>query len=140
LLKALEFDPNFPYGHTFLGWTQAQKGMLDDGVAQASRGARDGGSPVQFSILGVLEVMAGQRAAANRVLDQLWKQKTKTYICAHEIAGVQAALGQKESALDSLDLAYQERSDCMPFLRFEPAMTPLRSEPRFQALVRLIEQ
>jgi TolB-like protein/DNA-binding winged helix-turn-helix (wHTH) protein len=137
--QALQFDPTFPYGHTLLGWTLGHEGMLKDGIANAARGARDGGSPVQIAILGALQVMAGQRGEAGDLLSNLREQRAKYYVCAHEIAGLEAALGLNESALKSLELAYQERSDCMPFLRSDPMMNPLRSDKRFTALLQRIE-
>jgi serine/threonine-protein kinase len=137
--KALQFDPGFPFGHTLLGWTLAHEGMLAEGIAHATRGSRDGGSPVQVAILGALQVMAGQREAAKGLLSDLQKQRIGRYVCAHEIAGLEAALGQNDNALNSLEVAYQERSDCMPFLHADPMMKSLRSYPRFQALLHRIE-
>jgi hypothetical protein len=48
------------------------------------------------------------------------------------------ALGEKARALDSLEKAYRDRSRTMLFLRVAPALDPLRSEPRFIALLKRV--
>ena len=52
------------------------------------------------------------------------------------IAIVYAALGDKDHALAQLEQAYQDRSQWMAFLRVDPEMDSLRSDPRFQDLMR----
>jgi len=43
-----------------------------------------------------------------------------------------------DEALAWLDKAYAERSDYMPYLKLEPMLDSLRSDPRFDALVRRV--
>jgi hypothetical protein len=52
------------------------------------------------------------------------------------IAAVYAALGDKNEALNRLEQAYAERSWYLAFLNVDPELDSLRSEPRFQDLVR----
>jgi hypothetical protein len=47
-------------------------------------------------------------------------------------------LGDKDRAFGWLDKAYEERSYLMAFLRVIPLADPLRSDPRFDDLVRRI--
>jgi hypothetical protein len=51
-------------------------------------------------------------------------------------ATVYAGLGRKEQALAFLEKAYADRSSFIPFLKVDPELDPLRSEPRFAALLR----
>ena len=45
-------------------------------------------------------------------------------------------LGEKDQALEQVEKAYEDRSDYLPFLNAEPAFDSLRSDPRFQDLLR----
>jgi len=51
-------------------------------------------------------------------------------------AVIYAALGDKEQALQWLEKGYKEHSPTLYFLKIDPALDPLRSEPRFQDLTR----
>ncbi len=48
----------------------------------------------------------------------------------------QAFLEENDEALAWLERAYQDRNPWLPFMQVEPRLDPLRSDPRFQDLVR----
>jgi hypothetical protein len=55
------------------------------------------------------------------------------------MATVYAGLGEKEKAFEFLERAYQERSlDVSWFLKADLRIDSLRSDPRFQDLVRRV--
>jgi hypothetical protein len=47
-------------------------------------------------------------------------------------------LNEKDHAFESLETAYEERSALLTYLRVEPQLYSLRSDPRFADLVRRI--
>jgi len=49
---------------------------------------------------------------------------------------VYASLGDKDGAMRWLDQGYKEHDAFMILLKVWPAYDPLRSDPRFEALVR----
>jgi hypothetical protein len=51
------------------------------------------------------------------------------------IARIYAALGQKDEAFRWLETGWQERVAWMPFLKMDPRMDVLRSDPRFVELM-----
>ncbi len=53
-------------------------------------------------------------------------------------AQMYAALGETDEAMAALERGYQERHGRVPFLNVDPAFDPLRSDPRFQDLLRRI--
>jgi hypothetical protein len=59
-------------------------------------------------------------------------------VSPHSVAIVDAGLGRTDEALTWLDKAYAERSDYMPYLRLEPMLDSLRSDPRFDSLVQRV--
>jgi TolB-like protein/Flp pilus assembly protein TadD len=54
------------------------------------------------------------------------------------LAAIHAHLGEVARAMDCLERAFAEHSGDMLFLGVDPAYDPLRSDPRFQALVRRV--
>jgi hypothetical protein len=92
--------------------------------------------------------MAGRRGDSNRILEQLReiaKHQGPTpmghaggapyaYVCPYEVAGVYAQLKEKDQAFEWLDKAYQSRS-CMYWLRQDPRLESLHSDPRYQDLL-----
>jgi len=53
-------------------------------------------------------------------------------------AGWNARLGDKDKAFEILEKAYQERYPLYSLLQVEPALDPLRDDPRFDELVRRV--
>ena len=63
---------------------------------------------------------------------------TKRYTSAFATAIIYTGLGDRTEALRHLEDAFQERSDTMSILGVYPAFDPLRSDPRFQDLMRRV--
>jgi hypothetical protein len=80
--------------------------------------------------------MAGDREAARRSLDELQKLRAAHYASALDLAGIQAALGDRERAFRWLEEAAGERAFHLIYLKVWPELDPLRADPRFDALVR----
>jgi hypothetical protein len=82
--------------------------------------------------------LSGQRAEAERVLNEL-KSRTKTgYVSPFQIAMVYVGLGDKDQAFNALEQAYEARSWYMTWVKVAPEFDSLRSDPRFAALVRRV--
>jgi len=58
------------------------------------------------------------------------------YVSPVAMVHVYIGLGDKDRAFAWLEKAYQERSNLMAFLKVEPIADPLRSDPRFDDLLR----
>jgi hypothetical protein len=52
------------------------------------------------------------------------------------VAKIYAVRGDLPAALDWPERAYREKDHYMTWLKVDPAMKPLRNEPRFEALLR----
>jgi hypothetical protein len=52
------------------------------------------------------------------------------------LARLYTAIGDKDQALRCLERAYQQHSEVIQILKVSPEFDPLRSDPRFQHLVR----
>jgi serine/threonine protein kinase/TolB-like protein/Tfp pilus assembly protein PilF len=82
----------------------------------------------------------GWPAAARNAIDiHISRRKAGTdNSAAYPIADFYADLGDKEHAFEWLNIAYREHNTYLIFLRTDPVLDPLRSDPRYAELVRKI--
>ena len=73
---------------------------------------------------------------AREILHQLIELSKRQFISGYEIAHLHAALGESDLALAQLERAYREQQPQLARLKVDPMLDPLRSDPRFTALVR----
>jgi Flp pilus assembly protein TadD len=86
--------------------------------------------------LGYSLAAAGDPAYAKQVAEELDEKMKSDYVSPVEHAIVHIALGDTERALDWTERAIEERRGWAAYLRVHPIVDPLRSEPRFDALVK----
>jgi TolB-like protein/Tfp pilus assembly protein PilF len=132
-----EVFPNSWQGHLFRMWAYEMKGLYEQAIAdeldskQAARLKRAYG---RF----------GARGYWQSRLDSALEQTKQGYVSPLHIAGFYVQLGQRDEAFTWLEKAYDERSFSMvefnyhPMAEFSyhPMFDPLRSDPRFQDLLR----
>ena len=137
LKKSLELDQNYPYTHLFLGFTYAAKGMYREAIAAYEQAIRLGlDSPSTQIHLGVAYAGAGERVRAQAILKRL--QTSKEYVSPGQLAVLYGNLGEREQAFASLEKAYQEHDLQLQYLGMSTEFDPLRSDPRFQDLLRRV--
>ena len=137
LHKGLDIDPNYWFGHLLLGLAHQRKNEHAKAIAEFER-ARiiENAIPETLAALGYGYAVLGERSEAERLLHELKELSEQRYVPAYLIAKVFAGLGEKSDALTWLEKAYQDRSVFVAWLKVEPEMDTLRSEPRFQVLLR----
>jgi len=135
--KTIEMDRNFALAHNQLGQAYLQKHMNDEAVAELQEAVQlSAGSPTCLANLARAYAASGRRSEAAKLLSDLKKHSSPGYSHASEIAVVYAALGDKNQAMTWLEKGYEERFN--PGVLLRPGFDPLRSEPRFQELLRRI--
>jgi TolB-like protein/DNA-binding winged helix-turn-helix (wHTH) protein/Flp pilus assembly protein TadD len=135
--KTIEMDPNFALAHNQLAQAYLQKHMYDEAVAELKTAVQlSGGSPAFIANLARAYVASGKRNEAVKLLGDLKKRSNPGYSNASEIAVIYASLGDTDQAMNWLEKGYDERFN--PGVLLRPGFDPLRSDPRFQNLVRRI--
>ncbi len=135
--KALELDPNFALAHEHLGGCLLQKKLNKEAGAEYLEAAQTFGvADPDVMVLGY--ALTGRRADAVKTLE---RSKADPHLPARNSIMearicLDANLCTKEEALDWLEKAYREHEAYMPFLNVHPAFDPLRSDPRFEDLIR----
>jgi TolB-like protein/Tfp pilus assembly protein PilF len=135
-LKVLETDSDFAPVHEDLGRAYGQKGMHGRAIEAFRRAAAlsKRNSPRYLMSLAHAYGVAGKRKEALRLLGELKRLARKRHVSAYAFALLFVGLGDKEEALVWLAKARQEGSSALPFVRVEPRLIPLRSDPRLQRL------
>lgn len=139
LSKTLELDANFPTAHLMLGLAYGQKGQYDKAIAEVRKVIRLlGNNSELLSWLGYLYASAKRRTVARSILHKLIEHRKKNHVAAYEIAVVQAALGEKDRALEWLERAFAEHDETLCQLGQDPTLDSLRSDPRFTDLLNRV--
>ena len=63
------------------------------------------------------------------------KKSEQTYVSAYDIAVIHAGLGDRDQAFGWLDKAVEQHSFWLSWLKLDPRLDPLRSDPRFSHLL-----
>ena len=139
LRKTIEMDPNYGLAHWYLGLAYEQSAMY----AQAAAELRTAKDLLKKNVgieagIGRVDALSGKRAEAEKVIDELKDLSKQIYVSSYHIASIYASLGDKDRAFEWLQGAYKERSDSLVYLKVDPKMDSLRSDPRFTDLVRRV--
>jgi tetratricopeptide (TPR) repeat protein len=135
--KTIEMDPEFALAHNQLGQAYLQKQMPDEAIAELQKAVQlSAGSPTCIADLARAYAASGKRSEAVKLLSDLKKRSNASYSHASEIAVIYAALDDKAQAMTWLEKGYEERFN--PGVLLRPGFDPLRSDPRFQELIRRI--
>jgi DNA-binding winged helix-turn-helix (wHTH) protein/TolB-like protein/Tfp pilus assembly protein PilF len=135
--KLLDVDPNFFPAYRYLGLAYEQKGMYAEAISEFEKGVKLSGSPLMLALLGHAYASSGNKAEARRVLAELELQKQK-YVSPYTVAGIYAALGERDHAFKWLEKAYIERDIWLMNLRVDPVFKKLRSDGRLADLLRRV--
>jgi len=135
--RALEFDPNFFQAYWGLGAADLHMSRYQAAIAEMEKALQlSGGAPLFLGTLGDAYAAAGYPDEAHKVLDQLDQVAKERYVTPYVVAHIYAALGNKEEAIRWLETAYQEHAVYMMCLKTDPRFDDLRSDQRFQDLLR----
>ena len=135
--NALELAPDFVRTRFFLGLAYQAKEMFEEAAVEFQRAIELSGENAVF--LGSLGFTFGRAGMKEQALDMLAKLKRRaeeSYVPAVNLAMVMTGLDRIDEAFEELERAFAERSSWLVSLNVEPLFDPLRSDPRFQDLVR----
>jgi TolB-like protein/Tfp pilus assembly protein PilF len=136
LNRALALDRNYWFAHLVLGLTYQQQLRMEDAIEafQKARHAEER-SPEPIGALGQAYAVSGRKDKAIKILEELQKWSEQHHGAAFHMARIHAALDEKERAYAWLDTAYEERSFFLSWLKVEPELDPLRSDPFFKRML-----
>jgi len=135
--RTLELNPGFYPAHLFLAWAYEQEKRYAEAISEYQKAIAPGQSnPLLAAELARGYVAAGKRTEALTVISQMGELSKRRYVSSYVIAQIYTALGDTGRAFQWLEKAYQERDSQLAWLKAEPGFDSLRSDPRFQNLLR----
>ena len=138
LQNTLELDPNYAWAHWILGSSYMHKSMFAEAIASLEKAAVLSKSPSIVASLASAYARSGNAVQARKLLRELMDLQKQRFVSPAAIGLLNISLREKERAFEWLEKAYQERSNSMAYLGVDPSVDPLRSDRRFQDLLRRI--
>jgi len=133
----LATEPNFGRAHMVV-YAYVEKGMFPEALAETAKWRRSDGSPV-WELEAYVYGRWGKQQQMERALAQ-WKRGSPDGAALSRFVALQVyvATGRKEEALAFIEKSYREHSNLVTTLKVEPALDPLRGDPRFQEILRRV--
>jgi len=136
--KALQLDPRCYTCRTYVALSEVQKGQFREATQEIEPVKFPEAAPIDVATTVSILALAGETTRATSLEKSLQVQMMQRYVCPYEVATGYTALGKKDDAFKWLQKSYEAHSICLIWLNSEPRFDPLRSDPRFAALVRQV--
>ena len=134
--KAEELDPAFFFPQFEYGWADIEAGKFAEAIAPLKKAKALEAPAFVTAWLAYAYAKSGDRAHAMSEIEDLKKLSLRGEVTAFNLAVVHLGLGDHQRALDYLERAYDADSQWMGWLNKDRMFDPLRSDPRFAALMR----
>jgi len=137
LKKTVELDPNFILAHYRLGQTYAEKRMYTEAIDEFNKVLNlQDGKATGLMGLAYVYALAGRRPEADKSLNELLELSKQRYVSPGQIGIIYIARGEKDKAFQRLEEANKVYDLNLMRMKVERRFDPLRSDPRFDDLVR----
>jgi TolB-like protein/DNA-binding winged helix-turn-helix (wHTH) protein len=160
---ALQLDPLNPRYQDDLGWTACRARQYDLAIQQFEKngdnlglafvyiakkmypksvGAAEkdvhqfGRDPIHISTLAMAYGFAGKKREAQKLIGELKAMAQQHYVPPIFFMHVYSGVGDTDKALMWTERAYEDHDHYLFWLKVSPSFDALRSEPRFQAVLR----
>jgi TolB-like protein len=133
-IKALELDAGFAIAHRTLSEVYRVKGDHAKAIEEQARSFELSGEPQNAALIRETFAKGGWKAYLRLVTAENSSLKYRNAI----VAKAHLELGEKDEAIAKLNKAYENRESPMQWLKVEPQFDSLRSDPRFQELLKRV--
>ena len=136
--RTLESFPDALQPHYVLGWAAWCQGRPEEAVAAFEKALGLSRDALSLSFLGHVYARLGRRDEATRLLQELVQLSSQGKASPIALVVLHAGLGDADAAFEWLETACRLRVDLhWLFVKF-PGLDPLRSDPRFTALLHRV--
>jgi len=133
---ALELDPR-SWSYMLLGVSSFHMGKYEDAVRALDTLAQvTGRSAFALTGLGWILGRIGRAGEARKMLEELQVRAQTEYVSSWSFATIYSGLGEIDKAFDWYEKAIDEREPLMLHFHVHPNYDPLRTHPRYKALMR----
>ena len=137
--KAKQLDPEYFMLHFIAGRAYMRLNEHAKAIAHLKQARTETGEmPLMDAALGLAYAVSGKKAETMKLAEAFKAAAKKRYIPPTYFGMLFAGLGDKDKAMMWLEKAYDDRADGLTWLNVEPMLDDVRSDPRFQDLIRRI--
>jgi len=137
--RALQNRPELARAHFQLGISYVVKGDLNSGITELQKAVTlSQRNPRFLAHLGYAEAVGGHTADATEILAELEEQSRRQFVSPVDIAEIHVSLAHKEQAFSLLEKACEARDPELTRLMIDSGMDAIRSDSRFDAVVRRV--
>ncbi len=137
--KTVELEPENPLGHWILARALDAAGLFEEAAVEAEKASSLAGDSQPYAAhLAFAYARKGDRERAWKIVSEMLEQAKTKYVGTYYLGLIYASLGELDLAMQALEKAYEERNVRLLEI-FDPSFDSLRSDVRFQDLVRRIE-
>jgi serine/threonine protein kinase/tetratricopeptide (TPR) repeat protein len=136
--KAIELDHNFYIAHMGLCQCYNGKGLFQEAIAACQKARAQNDDPYVLGYLTYAYASLGKRDEAMKALAQINEAAKQRYVSAYTFATAYAGLGDKDQAFQWLERSNQDRAWEILYIKVDPLLDNLRSDPRFPELVKRV--
>jgi tetratricopeptide (TPR) repeat protein len=138
--QTVQTQPNLPNAYYALWGGYRAKGMNKEAVAAAKASLASYGDPGVAEAFDRGYAQGGYPAAMKLAAEELTRLSKKSFVLPHDIADLYVEAGEKTKALEWFEKGLEVHDPTLPFIGGfcdgSIQYDSLRSEPRFQALLR----
>jgi len=134
--RAAELDPTFFFAPWGFGWIDIQEGKVGDAIPEFLKAKAMESPPFVTAWLGYAYAAAGDRIHALATIEEMKNSSLHGFVPPFNLAIVYLGLGDRAQALDYLERADAADSQWLIYIGGDKIFDPLRSDPRFVALMR----
>jgi TolB-like protein/Tfp pilus assembly protein PilF len=137
--KAEQLDPEYFMLHFIAGRAYMRLNEHAKAIAHLKQARTETGEmPLMDAALGLAYAVSGKMAETLKLAETFQSAAKKRYIPPTYLGMLFAGLGDKDKAMAWLEKAFEERADGLTWLNVEPMLDEVRSDPRFEKLIRRI--
>ncbi len=134
--KALELDSGAVSAHTVLRWAYEKKGMHNEALsAFEQERVFAGDTPTTNAKRAHVLASVGRRDEARAILEEILAKRSEQWVSAYEIAIIFCLIGDFDNSFKWLAQAEREHAVGFTFVRVDPRLDALHSDPRFLGLL-----
>jgi TolB-like protein/Flp pilus assembly protein TadD len=136
--RASQLDPAYFFPDFEYGWIDIEAGKFREAIPALKKAQAKEAPAFVTAWLSYAYGKSGDRTQALKQLDDLKKMSSGGQVLPFNMAIVSLGLGDHSPALDFLEKAYAADSQWLGWLKMDRMFDPLRSEPRFAALLKKV--
>jgi TolB-like protein/tetratricopeptide (TPR) repeat protein len=127
--------PKLGVTHVMLGLDYSQKKRYRAAIEHCGKVTSTSGTRLALNALGYIYATAGEKDGAKEILNELKRLLRSGYASSYASAAIYAGMGEVNAAFDCLYRAYEVHDPELMWMKWDPQLDNLRSDPRFQSLI-----